>query len=74
MRTSFNSLTLKDKLAFLHLFKDAASDGIEEAGSCLIELDVVVSESELTLIFKDLGWPDRYIEKLALLAPNHFTL
>lgn len=74
MPTHYNKLTLKDKLAFLHLFKDDASGGPANAAFCLIELDIIVSESELTLIFKDLGWSPAYIAKLALLAPNHLTV
>jgi len=71
---NYNQLTLKDKLAFLHLFKDQAHDGPEVAARCLIELDVVVSESELGLIFRSLGWSDDYILKLATLAPDHLRL
>jgi len=70
----FSCLTLKDKLSLLHLFKDMASDGPASAAFCLIELDVVVSEGDLALVFLDLHWPDAYIENLALLAPNHFIL
>jgi len=74
MPTLYKNLTLRDKLAFLYLFKLDAANGPASAAFCLIELDIVVSESELKMIFRSLKWPDEHIEKLALLAPHHLML
>jgi len=68
-------LSLKDRFALLNLFQDdAAKNGPAGAAFCLIELDVVVPEPELYWVFRNLGWTNQEIHKLALLAPHHLTL
>ncbi len=72
--TLFKNLSLTDRRVFLQLFKEAASDGPMAAADFLYIMEVIVPEGEFTLIWRDVNWTYVEIDKLALFAPDYFTL